>query len=552
MHPVAVRLLSLMAASIVAAAGTGCQDGEGESDGAGGGDSCQGCDAGDQGGAPGQANARFGEEDPDDDSMSTGDSAGSTGGAGSGPPPLEGDCVGDELPTDAFLVRVDDSNAFASPLVVDALLEDWDGRSPLPARTHEYLNLFAPRVAEAEGPLAVDAGMERLQGAEREQVFALQVAVRHVRREAPAPRSIALLVDTSPSMVASVDRLLDAVDLVVEQLRPEDAVGVFSWSTDPARRTLRSVESLVNRPLDPAELRDAVTRAIDLAEPGDLGASLAEALAQARQGGAAEGTVLLVSDGSAGIDELTLSRVTDAAADPDVPVRVVGIGVGPARGYSDDILTAITDASGGASLYFDGTDGATALLADRFDEMLDVAERDVRLRLILPTTVRIVATSGGDAAEASDASTIEGQNLAAGGTMTFHEYLRWDGDPGAVGCEAVGWQVVRPGSSGDDEVLFSGTILLSEALGGTASTLGTVEGSAVVAAASALQGPTPARLASAIAAMHAVDSRLAAEQLPWGDGPLPQLCASLQRACLGVGASCEACPGVAAPEEGSP
>ncbi len=545
-----MRLLpsaALLSATLALALLAGCDAGLEGDDAGSGGSGCEeaGCPEG-QGGSGGGTGPRVGADEPRD----AGDAAnGATGASGSGGgdegtgggPLSEGAlCESIQTGTDSVVLRVDDSNAFAAPLLVDALLEDWDGKSPLPARPTEFLNVYAPEVpVDGLAPgHAFDAGMVTV-AAEGEQVFALQVAVRHIPEVASRPRSVALLIDTSPSVAPSLDRLLDAVDVVVQQLQPQDSLGVYSWSVDPVARQIRQVVPLGELALDPEVLRDAVTRAIDLGGANDLGASLVEALGQARAGGSAEGTVLLISDGSAGIDAKSLQTVRSFATDPEIPVRVVGIGVGPARGYSDDVIRAITDASGGASLYFDGSVAATDFLAERFVEMLDIGTRDVRLRLTMPPGLTLVATTGGETSEGSASGDVAGQNLAVGGTMTFHEYLRWDA--GAVSCEGVAWSVIR-GSGAEESTLGSGVIALADVLDARAETLATIEGSAVVAAAAAMQGPTPERMAVGMAAMRYAHTRITEMQLPWEGRPLASLCMSLQRACEKVGDACDTCP----------
>lgn len=547
-RPIAV-LLSVLGLSFGGCA-DGDEDGTSDTTGPGGG----GC--GDFGpctpdgpgpGGGGGGGGRVGEIDDQEgasgDSTADGTSAGAGGSTGLGDggfgpetPTCETCCAGVlDAGEPRYVVRVDDSNSFASPFLVDALLPEWDGATPLPVRTHEFLNVYGPRLDDGllvEGDLALDTGAIPIAEIDGDHLIALQIAIRDLAPADRPQRTVALVIDTSPSIAASVDRLLGAIGAVVGQLGPADRLGVYSWSADPERRELRPMSEVGT--LDREELEGAVVRAVEAREPGTTpGTALRTAIDEARFAAAAETSVLLVSDGSTGVDDETLQLVRDAAAG-EQPVRVMGIGVGPARAYSDEVLDAITDASGGASMYFDGSPAAHALIDERFRELVDVARTDVRLRLSMPDSAELVVTSAGDSSGVGEGE-VAGQNLAANGTMTFHEIVRWSGDPVESPCDAVGWAVED--ATG---VLVEGTIALGNVVAGHGITPATAEGQAVVAAASALEGPTAARFARAFSAM---DVAFAARGGTWAGSRLEALCGSLTAACARVGHdTCSSCP----------
>lgn len=504
--------------------------GEGGSGGAGGGARVSEDDgAGGSNDADSTASAATGQGG----GTGTGTGAGD-GGFGPEPQPeCETCCTGSpQIGEPRYVVRVDDSNSFASPFLVDALLPEWNGKTPLPVRTHEFLNVYGTRIADDfEGDdVVVDWGAAPIAELDGEHLVAIQVAARHLATAERPQRTVALVVDTSPSIAASVERLLGAIDAVVEQLGPADRLGVYSWSPDPLLRELRPMSDVGN--LDRAALEGAVVRAVEAREPGaEPGTALRTAIDQASLAATTATSVLLVSDGSTGIDEGTLDVVRKAASG-DKHVRVVGIGVGPARAYSDEVLDAITDASGGASMYFDGSPAARALIEERFRELVDVAKRDVRLRLSMPDSAELVVTSAGDASAVGNGE-VAGQNLAADGTMTFHEIVRWTGDPLVSPCDAIGWTL----EDAEGE-LESGTITLGDVVARRAITPATHDGLAVVAAAAALEGPTPERMARAFTAM---EDAFAARGT-WAGTRLEPLCASLTAACARLAIACSACP----------
>lgn len=538
-------LLSMLGATLA-----GCSNDEAGSDGSGGcGEGSCLPTSGEGGGGGAGAGDRVAEDgaggaDDAENTVSAATGSGGSVGAGTGAgdggfgpepqPECETCCTGvPDVGEPRYVVRVDDSNSFASPFLVDALLPEWNGVTPLPVRTHEFLNVYGTRLEDdfqGEDDVVLDWGAAPIAAIDGEHLVALQVAVRHLAAADRPQRTVALVVDTSPSIAASVDRLLGAIDAVVGQLGPADRLGVYSWSPDPLRRELRPMSDVGT--LDREALEGAVVRAVEARESGaEPGTALRTAIEQARLAATAQTNVLLVSDGSTGIDATTLELVRDAAAG-DQRVRVVGIGVGPARAYSDEVLDAITDASGGASMYFDGSPAARALIEDRFRELVDVAKSDVRLRLSMPDSAELVVTSAGDASGVGEGE-VAGQNLAADGTMTFHEIVRWTGDPALTPCEAIGW--VLEDSTG---AIGHGEIALGDVVAGRAITPATHDGLAVVAAAAALEGPTPERLARAFSAMN----EAFAARGTWSGSRLAPLCASLTAACARLDLACSACP----------
>ena len=537
----AALLLSMLGATL-----TGCSSDEAGADGAGGCGDVSCAPTGGEGGSGGAGGGgRVSGADAEGGSSADAENATGQGGGGLGsgagdggfgpepPPECDTCCSGaPDVGEPRYVVRVDDSNSFASPFLVDALLPDWNGVTPLPVRTHEFLNVYGTRLEDdfTGNDLVFDWGAAPIAELDGEHLVALQVAVRHLATADRPQRTVALVVDTSPSIAPSSRSTDAAIDAVVGQLGPADRLGVYSWSPDPLRRELRPMSDVGN--LDREALEGAVVRAVEAREPGaEPGTALRTAIEQATLAATARTSVLLVSDGSTGIDDDTLELVREAAAG-EQRVRVVGIGVGPARAYSDEVLDAITDVSGGASMYFDGSPAAQALIQDRFRELVDVAKSDVRLRLSMPGSAELVVTSAGDASGVGDGE-VAGQNLAADGTMTFHEVVRWTGDPTATPCEGIGW--ILEDSNGE---IGRGEIAFGDVMARRAITPATHDGLAVVAAAAALEGPTAERLARAFAAM---EDAFAARGT-WAGTRLQPLCASLTAACARLDLPCSACP----------
>jgi hypothetical protein len=497
------------------------------------------------GGSAGSGDGSGGAKAPENTSSSTGSGELNEGGGGAGAgTDCETCCDGAPMFGDeSIYMRVDDSSSFASPLLTRAMLDRWDAARPLPVRRHEFLNFYPPHVpandshtgfasTDGAGPIAVGA---------LNRVFALEVAVRH---EADAPsegRTIALVVDTSPSAEASVEQLLGSVDAIFHQVGSRDAVGVYSWSADPQTRLIRPVSPVANIDVEIDMVRDQVLAQLALRDAtASLGPPLRAALEDvhglAPIGG--EGTVVLISDGSAGVDDETITAVTNAA-NADRKVRVLGVGVGDALYYSDEVLDRITDASGGAYVFFDGSAEAESLLGARFRELSEVAAFDVRLRVDLPPSLKLLKTDGGEP-EIGTADEVVGQNIGWGGTMTFHQPIEWSGVEGTE-CDALTWYVVRGRATGvDEEHLATGTMVVGDVFGDLRVTDSFRQSRAVMAAADALRGPTEARMAGAIATIAEVYATLEEPSL-WAGSGLADLCETVRRACEVKGFQCGSC-----------
>lgn len=536
--------LSLVLASSVVACGD-APDGSDDDGGAGGAGGSGASSSGAAGDGPrvGHDGVATNSEPPPSGGTGAGGREIGSGGSGSGGADdvdCESCCTGTPVPgLDTYYMRVDDSNSFASPLLTRSLLARWDGQRALPVRANEYLNFYAPPVDPIDGAFfaASDGAMPVAVGS-AQPTFALQIAIRHVPAATETSRAIAVVVDTSPSAAGAVEEILGSVDAVFAQVAPSDLVGVYTWATDPDARIIRPFALVEDPVTDLDRIRERVQAELARRdENASLAAPLRDALRDTRErvgSVAGGGTVVLVSDGTSGVGTDTL-EVTREEADALSPVRVLGVGVGDPLYYSDEVLDAVTDASGGAYVYFDGSPEARALLDERFRELSETAAADVRLKLELPGSVTPVTPDGSVIASGTGAA-VRGQNLGWGGTMTFHEPLAWKGGA-ETECDAITWHVVS-GRDGTETELATGMIVVGDVFGGRYLTPSMIEGAAVVAVADALRGPTSARIAEAFAALAKVAGT---NPTRWEASALPGLCATLQQACETKGFACRGC-----------
>ncbi len=442
-------------------------------------------------------------------------------------------------------VVVDDSNSYASPKLVHELVADYDPERPLPVRPHEFLNHYARKIAEArlnetaaEGlHLGGDARLLIAPTATATGVAELLVTFT-AHGEVPTARpDVTFVLDTSPSMNGQgTDRLAGVVNGAAQRLREEQKVAVLTWN--PVQPVVREFESW-----NPSALPDIVAAARVLDPDANFSAALRSALVMARRQADAEnrpGVIVAVSDGSTPLDDQLL-RDIETEQDAQPSIRIVGIGVGPARGYSDEVFDALTDQSGGAYDYASDAESAERGLAARFDELTRLAASDVRLDISLPEGVTVAAVAGGNVFPSDDVGSFDvGRNLGVGGTMAFHLYLTVPPIPALDPCATLGvrvrWTDVLDGAARSFPETAADVIFMpfGEALAdGATHSVGLLRSSAVVATAEAMRGPQPLRLKAAADLL-----RQAIEAGADDDGSLGSLCADLALVCAPSGTSC--------------
>lgn len=544
--PLRATLVTCLAAGLMGGCalelegGTGGGAESGGADGGSAGDAGPGASSGTGEGGSGNVAVGAPEAGQGGAGATDGSGGGDIAGAGGGGEPALCSGYTDVFATVASVV-VDDSNSFASPLLVRELVFDplRPSTAHLPVRPHEFLNYYATPLLGGRldvhaddlhigGDAQLRLGDPLAEGASLAEVLVTVTADDSLAEIAP---DVTFVLDASVSMGGEgTDRLEGVVLGAVEALVTTQSVAVVT--TNPSVGTVRPMA-----PWNADDVSPILEAARRLSQDADLGASLEDALALARDQAELTqrpGVVMVVSDGSLAIDDGALQSVTEARA---AGVRVVGVGVGPARGYADDVFDALTDLSGGAYWYAPDRETATREVAARFQQLTRIAARDVSLRVHLPAGMTVAALSGGPG-EQGPSVAAEGQNLGLGGTMPFHMVLAIEGP--VVECAGIGVQVVSTDAAGVEHVSPEepAVFRLDDALAPDAiHSVGLLRGSAVVAAAEALRGErTVARLERA-----AERIQRALKEGTDPDDPLVALCGQVLALCAERGADCVPC-----------
>jgi Ca-activated chloride channel family protein len=356
------------------------------------------------------------------------------GGRDPGPPPTPVACVQakesveaiaaaqhlDSTTTRAFYESADDSNSMGSPALAREMLRAGLAPDPATVRTYEFLNYYRVRRQAAKpGQIELFADAE-VSGADALTV-ALQVGVRaYAAPESRRPVRLTVALDASGSMAGTgIARERALVRALAKSLRKGDVVSVLTWSVDDA--VLLSSHHVTGAD-DPAVV--GVAEALRADGGSDLHGALDTAyqLAHASYDKDSMNRVVLVSDGGANLGVVDSAPIQVAATDSDHEgIYLAGVGVGPASGYSDAFMNAVTDAGRGAYVYLDSVEEAEHMFVDRFQEIIGIAARGVRVRLDVPYWFDIADFYG--EGYSSDPALIDPQHLAVGSEMIFQQNL---------------------------------------------------------------------------------------------------------------------------------
>jgi Ca-activated chloride channel family protein len=343
--------------------------------------------------------------------------------AGREPPALPSACTALFTKTGgakrSFVESADDSGSMASPVLAREQLRAHRAPDPTTIRPAEFANYyhagFSPPTSMDE-LLSVHAAGTRT-GATAEVV----VGVRALPALSPRPGlAVTLALDNSGSMAgAGLARERAVVRALAKKLVAGDEISILTWAVDGAVVLARHP---VTGPDDPAVL--AAADALRASGGSDLHAALTGAFDDARAHFAKGkiNRVVLVSDGGANLGATDSAALADQAANADAErIYLTGVGTGPAGAYDDRLLDAITDAGRGAYVYVDGDDEVARVFGPRFDEVMLIAARSVRIQLDLPWYATIDGFDGeGYSANAED---IEPQHMAPNGEMALHQTL---------------------------------------------------------------------------------------------------------------------------------
>ena len=397
-------------------------------------DNAQGADGGfDDGGATSGQGGLGDDDDDDDDDGGTG---GGDDGWGDDDDDDDGDDDDDEeMPDDppdecnaedlvTLYLSPDDSNSMSSPVQArEAILDNFSSLGKVAIRTWEFLNYytFDYEAAADPGAIALYTDLTRKEGADEGQyVMQIGVASEEIRNADRDPVSITLVLDTSGSMQGlAMDMLKETCFAIASSLKEGDKISMVTWDT---------TNSLVLGGYNVAGPDDeTVVGECEGLEAGggtDLhgGLTAGYELAQEVFQPGMINRIVLVSDGGANAGITDIDLIAQHAGEEGADgIYMVGVGVGEASDYNDDLMDEVTDAGKGASVFVSNTAEAYKMFSERFVSTMGVAARDVQVRLDMPPGFEVVKFSGEEIS--GDPSEVEPQHLAPSDAMVFHQEI---------------------------------------------------------------------------------------------------------------------------------
>jgi len=319
----------------------------------------------------------------------------------------------------------DDSNSMSSAVQArEAILGSFSSISQVAVRTWEFLNYysFAYEPAADPGMVALYTDLTRKEGAdEGEYVMQIGVASEAISNADRDPISVTLVLDTSGSMQGlAMDMLKETCAAIASSLKEGDKISMVTWDTENSTvlggyNVSGANDAMVVDKCDSLEagggtdLHGGLTAGYDLAQdvfqPGMIN------------------RIVLVSDGgaNAGVTDIDLIA-ENAGAEGEDGIYMVGVGVGEAGDYNDDLMDEVTDAGKGASVFVSDAEEAWKMFGEeRFVSTMGVAARDVQVRLDMPPGFEVVKFSGEEIS--GDPSEVEPQHLSPSDAMVFHQEI---------------------------------------------------------------------------------------------------------------------------------
>jgi Ca-activated chloride channel homolog len=323
----------------------------------------------------------------------------------------------DQTKSAIFYLSADDSNSMASPAIARGFIEKGMQIPKGFVRIHEFLNYYnVGYPAAPAGQLALTTEMR----AGELGSYELQLGVAsHAAQKPRRPMNLTLVLDTSGSMSGEpIARQKAAVVAIAGQLKLGDTVTVTTWNT---QNQVELNAHAVTGPNDPALV--SVANKLNAQGGTDLsgGLKLGYQIAQQHFTANELNRVILISDGQANVGITDENLIGNGAKLNDGDgIYLVGVGVGD--GVNDTLMNTVTDLGKGAYVYLDTTAEAGAIFGSRFDEVMDVAARNVQVELQLPWYMAISKFYGEE--YSTNPSVVETQHLSPNDAMVFNQIVR--------------------------------------------------------------------------------------------------------------------------------
>ncbi len=322
-------------------------------------------------------------------------------------------------------------------------------------RVEEFVNYFAYEYPEPDGAFGVHHEAAPSPFATEGDRYLLRIGVQGKSVEIPdrRPTHLTFLIDVSGSM-RDYDKLplaARSLEILVDQLRPEDTVGIVTYANDT--RTVLEHTS--------AARRGEILSALDgLSAGGSTGMSdglrMAYQHAVEEHRGGHTSRVVVLSDGDANVGETRwdemLEHVASHVAD-GVTLSTIGLGTGD---LDDTTLEQLADRGNGNYHYVDTLDEALKVFGEEVNGTLEIIARDVKLQAEFdPSRVARYRLVGYENRKVADRDfrndSVDAGEIGAGHTVTALYELELVGPPdGTIGAVRVRHRHPETGEVAED------------------------------------------------------------------------------------------------------
>ncbi|HVH98355.1 MAG TPA: von Willebrand factor type A domain-containing protein, partial [Enhygromyxa sp.] len=342
--------------------------------------------------------------------------------------PLEPVCPDTAEPVVLYMSN-DDSNSQASPTIVRRLIHEGHVVAPDRVRIHEFLNYYTIATDHPiDKPATLGMQMRRTNPETGEFTLLLTAKGQQLREEQRPPLNLVFSLDTSGSMSGErIELVKDSMRALAGELRSGDVISMVEWSSG---QSVLLQDHAVSGPDDPQLLAAIDGMQADGSTNLHAGLVTAYQIAQTSYIEGGINRVILMSDGGANAGVTDTEIIAQAAAAEDGSgIYLVGVGVGTASGYSDQLMDKLTDAGKGAYVFVDSPAEAELQFSERFLSNVAVAARNVSMRVTLPWYFGVKSFHGEE--YSADPAEVEPQHLAPNDAMSFHQIIAAC-DPGSI------------------------------------------------------------------------------------------------------------------------
>jgi Ca-activated chloride channel family protein len=247
-------------------------------------------------------------------------------------------------------------------------------------RTEEFVNYFPQDYEAPDEGIAVHVDgtpVPFLEDSSRRVVrVGLQAAT--VEDEDRPPAVLTFVIDTSGSMgdAGKMDVVRDALGRLVDELEPDDRVGIVTYSNEAE---VRLEPTAVD---DDGAIRDVIA-GLEPLDSTNAAAGLRLGYEQAAEHREEDGInrVILLSDGVANqgdTDPASLAEDVQEAAGDDIQLVTVGVGMGT---YNDTLMEQLADDGDGFYAYVDTLREAERLFVNDLTGTLQVVGKDAKVQV---------------------------------------------------------------------------------------------------------------------------------------------------------------------------